>query len=347
MLYSFPFIYRIFSYFPIIFVLGRKVSLTGFIVSFSLLFLLIINGAFDRFILYFPIIFLLIFSVTFRKYEFSTTIKKITPFYIASILYGIFQKLFGYTNFELGWINSGLSYIGVENYFLGENIRPFSFFAGINEFAIFVSIFSYYFFVNKKFVQFFLSILFLILIGSRGVLLATLISLFVIHSSSGHKLQRDTFRIILYSFLIYLFIAVLYPIYIQDFLTRITGENSRLIVYGTFNARLVAAKILISDFSIKNIFLGLNLEPELFAANLHIDNFYLRLINDLGLFVALLVVIILIKNVKNRNQLFSLGMLLSYGFYNDVIPSFYLMFNLALVYFSIPGTGQSKKKTLV
>jgi len=331
--YSHADVYRIISISPALFAIGRKISLKGLLFSIFVFFLIVFNNAFDRLILYIPIILLTIFAPTFKKINFSSSLNKLIPFLILSIVYGIYQIVFGYTNFEMGWINSGISVVGADNYFITEKIRPFSFFAGVGEFAIFVSLFSYYFLLKRKYILFLFSIVIIFFIGSRGVLFTLLVVLLIIFKTKNNY-QQAIKKIVLLSLIVYFLFAFIYPLYIHKHIISLFDTNSRLVVYGTFRARIISAYYILSRFEPSNLFYGINIENELFKQNLNIDNIYLRFLNDFGLISTLILLYIFVKSISNKNQLFSIGMILSYGFYNDVIPSFYLLFNLAFVYFS-------------
>ena len=213
--FVFPDLYGIIIYLPLLTVFNTKNSKKS--LFFVLFFVLIIvaTGKLLFIVDFIPLILLLIFKPSFESYKFDATLSKLTPLYIILSLYGIYQFIFGFNSFELGWINSNLGTVGTENFNTDKTIRPFSTFAGIPEFTFFCALFSYHFYTEKKNTLFLISIVILILSGSRGVIVSTIVAFTIIYFLKNNSYIKMLFKGFLLSILIFVSLIFVYPFFFQ------------------------------------------------------------------------------------------------------------------------------------
>jgi hypothetical protein len=325
MFFASPQMYNIIVFLPLLTVFNTKTSKKSLI--FVLIFLLIIiaTGNLNVFFNFLPICALMIYKPSFEGYSFEATLTKLIYLYVILCLYGIFQLYFGFTSFENSWINSDLGTVGSENFNIDTTIRPFSTFAGIPEFTFFCVLFAYYFYIKKKNVLFLTSIIMILISGSRGILISTLIAFFVIYFLKNNSYKRMIIKGFLVSFLFFIGLIFVYPLLFQFSY----DSSSRLIVYGTFNGRVFNWIELLDKGSYLNFLFG-NFNSTYTESTtdnlLATDNLYLSLILKLGIF-GLIYFFSFFRNIKlNEKSVFFLIIFMGYGFYADVIFSYYLMF---------------------
>ena len=129
----------------------------------------------------------------------------------------------------------------------------------------------------------------------------------------------------LLSLIIFIGLIFIYPLIFQFSY----DSSSRVLVYGTFNGRIFNWIELLDKSSYLNFLFG-NINStytELTTDNLlATDNLYLSLILKLGIF-GLIYFFSFFRNIKlNEKSVFFLIIFMGYGFYADVIFSYYLMF---------------------
>lgn len=263
----------------------------------------------------------------FQRASFEDILARSAPLFWIAALYGAWQKLYGYSPIELRWIESGLGIVGAENYFLTEEIRPFSVFAGIPEFGFFVVCYLYYFYRRGQAISTLCAALLLFLIGSRGLLLATGVAI-VASALHGSRLSVRAAGLLglAISMSAYVALAILLP-----FLTGVEEGSTRLLLQGTFQARILAASEFLQSVTLSNLWFGVG---HRFSAGLIPDNLYINFLNDVGLLGLAAFVALLFSDCRNERQLFFLVVILSYGFYAGVIYSFYFMFNFFLAFYA-------------
>lgn len=327
MLYFNPFLYSILIYIPLFTVINSNVSKKSlkFVIIFSLLILITGNiGIFFNFI---PLFLLMIFKSNFENYSFETTLSKLIYLYVLVCLYGLYQSFFGYSSFELGWLSSDLGIVGSDNLINERNIRPFSTFAGIPEFSFFCAIFAYLFYTQKRKVFFMSSIVMLIVSGSRGVIVSTLIAFVVIYFFKKNTHKIKLLKGFFLSIIFFLSLVFIYPLYFL-----LSYESSgRTLVYGTFNGRIVNWLELIEKSDYLNFIIG---NYNFTYLDLTTDNLYLNLILKFGIF-GLIYFFSFFRNIKlNEKSVFFLTIFLGYCFYADVIFSFYIMFPFFFAFYS-------------
>ncbi|ELA9812847.1 hypothetical protein QRL17_002591 [Vibrio parahaemolyticus] len=327
-------LYFLLSLIPLCFLFSRSIEIVKVVSSFILVFLLVV--VFDLNIMqYAPVIVVLFISSTWiKKTNLDDHFSNAKILLMLALSYAIYQKLFGYTIFELGWMRSGLGYVGEVHFTFTEDIRPFSFFSGIPEAAIFFSILSYYFLSKKNWIMFTLAIVGIVVVGSRGVLFATVISYFVLVCIPGMSFSIKAIFSIVISLVVYSFIVYVYPLYSEAILSFFNiSSESRLAVYGTFNARVLSLTEFFSKYdSLEFWFSGVRIEDYIKDQELAIDNFYLRIINDFGVIFLIIFLASFIYFINSKKRLFCSSLFLSYGFYSDIFPSLFIVYLLAITF---------------
>jgi len=311
-------LYNVIIFLPLLTVFTSTISKRSlkFVLLFTLVILITGNAAvYHHFI---PFFLLLIALPMFGNTDFDKLICFFIPFFLLVSIYGIYQKIFGYSRFEIEWIKSGISIANEEGYFTGKNIRPFSTFASIPEFTLFIAIYVYYSFANRKFVLLFFSIFMLFVAGSRGVIVATLISLLVIFVFKKATYKKKLVISFCLSLVVYLSLIYLFPLLLFE-----NNTSSRMLVYGTFNGRIENLALFSENLSIINLLFGS------FGTSLDSitsDNLYFTLLSRFGLFSGIYFLYFLIKGNDSHKSFFFISIFIGYGFYADMIFSYYLMF---------------------
>ena len=267
----------------------------------------------------FGLYFLLILAIPmFKKVNFEQLIQKSFLFFILVSFYGIFQKLFGYTSVEIQWILSGLSFAEERAFIASDDIRPFSTFASMPEFTLFISIYLYYFKTKGKTLLLVFSFVMLYIAGSRGVFVSVIIAygfVFVLKKYKRKHLWMSFFA----SLTIFFFLIFLFPL-----LFNATDFNSRMLAYGTFNGRIELLTKILDVTSPSSILTGVNLS-DLNIGNTF-DNMYFMLVANFGIFGALYFILFFLKQKIDRKSFYFITIFLGYGFYADMVFSYYLMF---------------------
>jgi len=316
-------IYNTIVFIPLFTVLTPTISKRSlvFVIVFSLILLLTGNiSSYGNFLMYF---LLLLAIPMFRKVGFEDLLTRSFLFFILASLYGISQKLFGYTPIEINWIKSGLSFAD-EREFITDDIRPFSTFASMPEFTLFIAIYVYYFTTKKKYIYLIFAIVMLYIAGSRGVLLSTLVAYFFTFFIK-HYNKKYLFLSFLASLTLFLFLVFLFPILFGS-----AETSSRMLAYGTFNGRVELLNRVLDQSSISFLLTGLDLSG--MELENTFDNIYFMLIAHFGLFGALYFLLFFVKHKIDKKNFYFLSIFLGYGFYADVVFSYYLMF---LFFFAI------------
>lgn len=311
-------LYNTVIYFPIFAIFTRNVSKRSLIFIFFFSFYLVFSGNINLLSKFTPLFLLLLAIPMFKKVDFEYLVRKSLPFFILVSLYGIYQKLFGYTAVEINWIKSGFSFAEEGAFIFYDDIRPFSTFASMPEFTLFISIYLYYFKTKRNNFMLMLTFIMLYVSGSRGVFVSVItayIFVFVIKKINRNQLWLSFFT----SLSIFLFLIFLFPLIFNTY-----EYSSRMLAYGTFNGRIELLTKIFETLSIQSILTGFDL------SNLNIDytfdNLYVMLLAKFGLFGALYFVFFLLKQDINRKSFYFISIFLGYGFYADMVFSYYLMF---------------------
>jgi len=254
----------------------------------------------------------------FKKVNFEDLIQKSFVFFILVSLYGIYQKLFGYTSVEINWIMSGLSFAEDRAFIASDDIRPFSTFASMPEFTLFISIYLYYFKTKGKTLMLLFSFIMLYIAGSRGVFVSVITAYTFVFILKKYQ-KKHLWLSFVASLCIFFFLIFLFPL-----IFNATGESSRMLTYGTFNGRIELLTKILDVTSPLSIVTGINF------TNLDIDNgfdnMYFMLVANFGIFGALYFILFFIKQKIDKKNFYFITIFLGYGFYADMIFSYYLMF---------------------
>lgn len=327
-------LYNIIVFIPLFTVITPRISKKSliFVITFSIILLL--TGKFWTYEHYGMYFLLLLAIPMFEKVSFETLLSKSVIFFLIVSFYGIWQKWFGYTLVELNWMRSELSIIQEGPLFITDDIRPFSTFASMPEFTLFISVFLYYFTIKRKYIFIIFSFAMLYIAGSRGVIISTLIAyLFTF------ILKKYNHTYLLLSFIVSLSFF-LFLIFVFPYIFNSSGDSSRMFVYGTFNGRLELLIRVLERSSIVTLFTGVDVR------NLNIeftfDNLYLMLITNFGIIGAIYFLFFFIKKNIDKKKFYFLTIFLGYGFYADMVFSYYLMF---LFFFAIYSTSNELIET--
>ncbi len=318
-----PTLYSAIVFIPLFTVLSPVLSKKSllFVVIFS--FILFITGnisSYGNFIMYF---LLLLAIPMFRRVIFENLLSRSFWFFVAVCLYGLTQKAFGYSPIEQRWIQSGLSFAS-EREFLTDDIRPFSTFASMPEFTLFIAIYIFFFTIEKRYFLLFFSLVMLYIAGSRGVFVSTLVSYFftfIWKKYSGGYL----FLSFLASCTLFLFLVFVFPVLFSS-----AETSSRMLAYGTFNGRVELLSRVLESSSFSDLITGLNLSKLDLESTF--DNLYFMLIAHFGILGGLCFLFFFLKQKIDRKNFYFFSIFLGYGFYADMLFSYYLMF---LFFFAI------------
>lgn len=317
-------IYNTIVFLPLLTVLTPVISKKSLIFVLIFSFILLITGNiiyYDKFLIYF---LLLLAIPMFRKVNFEKLLTTSFVFFVIVSLYGISQKIFGYSPIEINWIKSGLSFADKREFLASNDIRPFSTFASMPEFTLFIGIYLYFFTTKKKYVFLLFSLIMLYIAGSRGMIISTLVAYFF-----TFFLKKYTKKYLLLSFItssaLFLFLTFIFPIFFGS-----TEINSRMFAYGTFNGRIELIARVIDKATPVSLITGLDIK-DLSLSNTF-DNLYLMLIAHFGIFGGIYFLFFFINQKIDKKNFYFLIIFLSYGFYADMVFSYYLMF---LFFFAI------------
>ncbi len=308
---------------PLLTVLTPRLSKNSlwFVLFFSIF--LIVSGnavSYGKFIVY----FLLLISIPmFRRTNFDELMQSTIVFFLLVSMYGLYQKFFGYTSIEVNWIQSGLSFAD-EREFITDDIRPFSTFASMPEFTMFIALYVFYFTTQKKWIWLLFSFFMLYVAGSRGVFVAVLIAYFF-SFIIGRYSRLYLFLSFLSSLLIFLLLIFVFPLVFGS-----VDTESRMLAYGTFNGRVELLSKVLNDSSFSYLFTGLNIEDMGLVSTF--DNIYFMLVAHFGLFGCIIFLVFFLKERIDKKNFYFFSVFLGYGFYADMIFSYYLMF---LFFFAI------------
>ena len=332
-------LYNIVVVLPLLAIAGTSYSKRGvlLVTAFACYYAVLGKHMFPSYFI--PLFVLLICLPLFRRMDFEDVLRASLPFFWISALYGIYQRVAGYSSIEAAWIDSGLGVVGADNYYLTDDIRPFSFFAGVPEFGFFVVCYFFYFYVRRQLICAGFAAIMLFVIGSRGLMVGVAIALLVLllrkrHGSAGAYAVVG----VLLGLSTYLALAILLP-HVVDL-----EPTSRVLLYGTFNARVLAAVEFVGSVTFANLWFGVG---HAFSEGLIPDSLYINFLNNVGLIGLAGFLFFMIRECKTERQLFFLIVLLTYGFFAGIIQSFYLMFNFFLAYYAStpPGTSRSIENT--
>ena len=328
----FPSVYNLIRYIPILIIPSRYVSKNGVLTTLILAIILLIKNKPAVLIYYSPIFIFLIFKIQFHKLKFERLVQKTQWLLVVAILYGVLQKIIGFLPFEKAWILSDLSIVNSDNMFIeNRENRPFSIFASVPEFSIFCALYFLYFLTKKNIPWSLIGLIGILVSGSRGVMIATIIAIIVVFVFK----PKNYFRTILSTICVSLFFY-LGLILGSSFLTSISDKfsSSRILLYGTFNGRVENLLNRIEGFEFSHLIIPSSTDASE-ASDLTFDNLHANLLLNFGI-IGFMVFWRSFKFIEN-NHLTHLyfALFISFGFFNDLIFSVY---SLLLFFVSIYGT---------
>jgi len=327
--YKFPVFYNIIRTLPVVAAINPVISKNALIFVFCFSIIILITGDSEIYRNYILIFILFLIIPMFRRANFVKILKFIFPVFIIMLLYGLYQRIFGLTDFEINWLKSGLSVLGHEGALLANYKRPFSTFAGVPEFTFFISIYIYYFWLRgKKFWIITCFILVFLFASSRGLILSMILAFLSLNCTKPN--YRNLFRILILSFVIYLVLIYIFPLF-RDFFKSI---ESRLLNYGTFLGRVTILNEYWEGFTIKSLFLG-NIDNN--YSRFVWDNLYINLLSNFGIIGGIFFLSFLLPKRLDKKSYYFMIIFLSYAFYADIIYSFYFMFNFMFARYSKTG----------
>jgi hypothetical protein len=322
LLYFSPAAYTVFSYSAFAFLLIRPVSPIRLSLSFISLLFLFSTDQLSSLYIYFPAlcIFSLVFSL--KPSRLLVILRSYRAVFVVSVIYAFYQKTFGYLPFEVNWISSGLGHVSELGYYVTDEIRAFSFYAGLPEFGFISCIYFLFSIRARSFLLLILSLSGIFLAGSRGIILSAVLAFFLYL----FKIKTiNFFRPLLLLFLAlgaYLFLALILP---ETGFLEAKDDAYRLLVYGTFAARYSLFIDFLSSYDFLSLMFGAHqTEVILF------DNMYLTVLNNFGLLGLIPFLYWLFKLYafasSSRFTLFLIDLTASYMLYSDCLLSVFYLF---------------------
>lgn len=298
----------------------NKYRLAVSVVLFSWVFLFLAPER--ALFLYLPALVVWTFSITLPYATVEQSLWRLRYLFVLSVAYAVVQKTFGYLPHEIGWIQSGIGAVRAEGYFLTDEIRSFSFFAGVPEFGFFSAIMMFLAIHRRSVVIFVLAGLGIYLAGSRGVMLSTAIALFTLLIYRARSPRKTAVIGMLLAVAAYLALAIILPL--TGFL-EVKSDASRLLIYGTFSYRVSLLLELVAELNFANIWYGVRTGRQIF------DNLYLTLLNDFGILVVVALFVWIWRRIRDRIGVFISVLVLSYCLYADALFSVYFLFNALML----------------
>jgi len=325
LVYFEPVTYKVMSMLVLVSSVGTRVSKNGLILGILLSIYLLLVAPYTL-VAFLPFVFLCIFLPTFKRLQFDKTFRSFLPFFLLITFYAIYQKIFGYTFVELNWIKAGAGAVSEVGYFIRDDVRPLSFLAGTPELSLFFCIYFYYFLMAKNKPGMLLSFLMLLIAGSRGVLVAFIVSIFFLF------LKKYIFTKTRYSMLLFYTLAAnaisYFTLTLIGPVIAALAPGQRMFVFGTFNARVET----LIDFFVTN-YHSYFLVP--FADHEKVyDNAYLTFISIFSISLLPIFLYFFIKNCHSEKFFIGASLALGYAFYADLFYSYYAMFFIFVVMFS-------------
>jgi hypothetical protein len=304
---------------PFAFFIVKKVKLTIFLFFLAFILTILISFALGGYLHYENLFFIIPFLFTYNIFKESNvpTFSTLIVVSIPSLLYALFQFQYGYLQFELDWIKSGVGVVSEAGYFVTEDLRPFSTLAGTPELALLTSGLLYISLRKERYIYVMLFAFMLLLTGSRGMILSTFIAIAIDRLNISPR--RKVLLGIFVGFIAYITIPAYY--WISSYFSSVL-EFSRLAVLGTYTHRVDIANEYLSNLNLFHIISPVSLES-MTGERVMLDNLYLRLLNDFGGLFSLIIIFIVINFIKSRSTAFFAVLYFCYGYYAELQYAFY------------------------
>lgn len=325
-----PIIYGYLTFIPLFFVLGRFFSKSGIVLTIFLSMILILNENYH--VLYYlsPFFILIIFHNNFKKINLFNLVNSTKWFLLIVIFYAFLQIIFGFFQFEVDWISSDLSIVNSDNIFIpNRTIKPFSVFSDTTTFTFFCSIYLIVFLRNKKYIWALISLIGFIVSGTRGFILAFILTYLIVYVFS----IKSKIRIFLSSITITSFIYSLLIYFSNFFIELFIGSSSRYLLYGTLYGRYENIIKKLENFELINIIVPMKFDY-LVDSDLTFDNLHLTLLVNFGIIGYILFWKFFKIKKEDDISIFFFTYLIICGFFVDIIFSFYLFFLVLIAFFS-------------
>lgn len=320
------YLYFVFNYLPALLALRPRIDYK-YLSLYALIgvFFIIGNVTFGTATLYFVGLLPLLCKAQFDRVSFQGLFQKF--YYIPAIIviYALFQYLFGYSSFEIGWINSERGKTSAAGLFLlGDNIRPFSMLAGIPEFSFFICLLFYHeYYLRRNLIFANFAILILFSMGSRGVAVGLFCAMLVF--SGANRFSKPVRFVLVSSLGVFSYIIL---ISMELILRSFETDSSRMLVYGTFGERVEILRDFFEHADFYSILVGVGLPWRTF------DNIYISVLNDFGLLGFVILIYLLYVGVKDHKSEFAIYIAMIYGMYADFVHSFFFMHLLGMMLYT-------------
>jgi hypothetical protein len=325
-----PFTYGIITFIPLLSIPATVLSISGLTIS---LFLSTIAIVFSNYsIIYYlsPLFLLMIFKAQLYKIKFSDIVMKTRWLLIVSIIYAFIQIIFDFLPHEKMWIYSNLSIVKSPNVFVpGKSIRPFSIFASTPEFSLFCCIYLIEFVQKRNYAWTLISVVGLVIAGSRGIILSFILAYIIVYIFNINKTKKIIFYSLLVGIITYTLLIISAPLLYS---VSEKYSTSRLLLYGSFYARFEMVIEATQDFNLWNLIYP-NAITKLSDGIITFDNLFLTLIFNFGIF-GFFIFWKYFDFVIEQKSLFFIAMFIFYGFFADIIYSFYLMYIFSIGIYS-------------
>lgn len=326
-----PSLYGILTFLPLFAIPAIEISKSGLLISIFLSLIAVLTSNFSLIFYLTPFFLLMVFKNQFSKISYGEVVESTKWFLFSCIIYAFLQIYLGFFPHEIKWIYSDLSIVKEQNVFVpGKTIRPFSVFASNPEFSLFCCIYLLKFIRDKNYPWILTSFTGLIISGSRGVMIAFILAYLIVYVLN----VKSKLSSIFFSSFTIAFIAYGLLLYGAPYFYSISEDysTSRLLLYGSFFARFdlllkVTEGLSLWDFIYPRIYTPQSGSITIF------DNLYLTLVFNFGI-IGFYIFWNYFSKVNGKESLFFLSMFICYGFFGDMIYSFYLMFIFSVGIFS-------------
>jgi hypothetical protein len=273
-----------------------------------------------RYIKYLPLIFFLALHQPVNKNVKTIEYRYFLVLFFTFSCFSLYQNYFGFSKWDIAFLNSGIGSISSAGYLTHSDIRPFSLFSGLAEASFFYLFSAVYFIKRRSYFLFSIAVFLVLISGSRGLLVGFVAS--IVWVSFFSKMAQSKSRLIWLSifFGAVLFIVIFYAASLLSLIQSEFREN-RLFHFGSMGGRIYHLLNFSSSLSIENILLPVLAESQV------MDNIIATLVNDFGLVtsVFLLYSIYGLLYVDEYWARVFLSTLIIYGYFSDQILSLYLL----------------------
>jgi hypothetical protein len=271
-----------------------------------------------------PAIIVWVFALKCSADEIENVFLKLKYIFLLSVIYGLVQKFYGYLPQEMAWITNGIGMVGEAGYFVRpEDLRAFSFYAGVAEFGLISSIFLFISIKRTSVMLFIACFIGIIISGSRGMM----VSIFIALNCSLLYRYFSPKKTVVFGFLLSIFIYIILA-FILPMTRFVEGPYaSRLLVYGTYGARVQVLLDFIGNLTLTNLLIGG------ITNNNVLDNFYLFLIDKFGLVFLVFFIIAMIRSSRSAIGVYVSTIVISYSLYADSMLSVYFVYPAFLFVF--------------